>query len=123
MAVVGLVISVMGSYMQVDKVVDVDYVMAAVGVIVFVPFMIFAFRIHRMISIVFVPITGVLVVMSLITLLAVMPAIFIGSGCGVGDEPLFTTAGFLGIVAIALGIATGVILLVTILIRPGPPKG
>ena len=115
--IVGLVISVVGSYMQVDQVVDVDYIMAAVGVIVFVPFMLVAFRTHRLVPVLTVPVAATFVVMSLITLLAAMPAIIIGSGCGVGGEPLLTTAVLLGIVAIALGIATGVILLVMLLVK------
>lgn len=121
MSVGGLVISVMGSYMQLDQVVDVNYVMAAVGVMVFAPFMIFAFRTHRIVPIVSVPIAAVFAVMSLITLLAVVPAIFIGSGCGVGDEPLLTTAGLLGIVAITSGIATGLILFLMLVVN-GPAQ-
>ena len=107
MAFAGMVISVVGSYMQVNQVVDVGYVMAAVGVVVLVPFVIVAFRTHRLVPIATLPVVAALIVMSLATLTTVLPAIFIGSGCGIGEESLLTTTVFVGIVAVACGVATG----------------
>jgi len=123
MTFAGLVISLIGSYLQIDHIFDVGYIIAAVGVVVFVPFTIFAFHSNRIVPIVTVPIAAAFLVMSFITLIIALPAIFIVSGCRVGEEPVVTTFGFLGIVVIASGIATFVILMALLVIerRQNPP--
>ena len=117
MAFAGMVISVVGSYMQVDQVVDVGYVMAAVGVIVLIPFMIIGFHTHRAVPILTLPLVAALIVMCLVTLTTVLPAFFIGSGCGIGKESLLTAAGLLGTVALACGAATWCIVTLLLLVK------
>ena len=117
MAFAGLVVSVMGSYMQIDQVFDVGVIMVAVGVLTFFLFMFVAFDTNRVVPIVTVPIAAAVLVMSLMTLAVVMPAIFIGYGCGVGEEPFITTVELICIVVIASGIATWVILTLMLLVK------
>ena len=121
MAFAGLVISVVGSYMQVYQVVDVGYVLMAVGVIVFIPFMIIGFHTHRAVPILTLPVVAALIVMSLVTLTTVLPAYFIGSGCGIGEESLLTAAGLIVIVALACGAATWCIVTVLLLVKKRQP--
>lgn len=119
MAFAGLIVSIMGSYMQIDQVFDVGYIMAAVGVIVLVPFAIVAFRTHGVVPTLTVPVVTAFAVMSLVTFIIALPAIFIVSGCGVGGESLLTTLGYLGIVVVAFGIAAGVVSILLMWFRRG----
>lgn len=66
--------------MQVDRVVDVGYVLMAVGVIILIPFMIVGFHTHRAVPILTLPVVAAFIVMCLVTLTTVLPAYFIGSG-------------------------------------------
>lgn len=121
MAFADLVISVVGSYMQVDQAVDVSYVLMAVGVIVLTPFMIIGFHTHRAVPILTLPLVAAFIVMGLVTLTTVLPAFLIGSGCGIGKESLLTAAGLLGIVALACGAATWCIVTVLLLVKKRQP--
>ena len=116
MAFAGMVVSVVGSYMQMDRVVDVDDILAAVGVIGFVLFALIAFRTHRIVPVLTVPFLAAWVAMSLIALMGMVPVIFISPGCGISDKTLLTSSSLLGIVAISYGIATWCIVTVIVLV-------
>ena len=122
MAMVGLIVSVMGSYMQIDQLFDVGPLMVAVGVVALIPIAIVAFRTHGVVPTLTVPVVAVFAVMSLATFIIALPAIFIVSGCGVGDESLLTTFGYLGIVVVAFGIAAGVVSILLMWFRRAQPK-
>ena len=122
-AFAGAAISLTGSYMQINQAIEAAYILAAVAVLAFGPFVVFAFRAHRLVPIVTLPIIAALAVMSVITVAGVLPVILIGQGCCIGEESWITAAGVLGVVAIAFGIAAGFIVALLLLVRKGQPQG
>ena len=116
MAFVGMVILLVGSYMQIDQAVDsASSIIVAAAILAFIMFMSIAFRTNRIVPILTVPIAATFTVMYLAILITAIPTIFIASGCGVSEVWLTKTVYLSVIVSIAFGGATGVVVAVLLI--------
>ena len=114
MAIAGMIVSLVGAYIQIDQAIAASSnngvsardVMLAGIILAFVPFTVFAYPKHKIVRILTVPVLAAVIVLCLVTFATAIPAFLIASGCNAGDNLKTIVVVVIGMIAIAAGVAT-----------------
>lgn len=114
MAIAGMIISLVGAYIQIDQAIvatgeggiSARDIMVAAIILAFAPFALFASRKHKIVRNLAIPLLAAVIAMCITTFATLIPAILIASGCSASDNLKFIVVGVISIIAIAAAIAT-----------------
>ena len=124
MAIAGMVISLVGSYIQIDQAiaatdesgVSASDIMFVAVILAFAPFTIFASPKHQIVRTLTVPALAAVIVFLIVIFVTVIPAIFISQGCNAGDNLQIMVVAVIGLIAITAGGAAFLIVLLMLLL-------
>ena len=129
MAIAGMIISLVGSYIQIDQAIaaadessiSASEIMLVTVILAFAPFTIFASPKHWMVRILAVPILAAAIAFLIVIFVTMIPAIVISQECSTSDNTLTQVLAIISITAIAAGVAAFSIVLLALILRKGEP--
>lgn len=111
LAIVGVAISTVGAYLEMDQAlvvgsgdVSAAVVLLVAGIAIWSPLALMASRTHSIVRILIAPLLRSGLVICTTLFIAMFPAMFISNGCGLGTTGMLVTFGISGLVAVAAGI-------------------
>ena len=130
MVIAGMVISLIGSYMQIDQAIatadesgiSASDIMFVAVVSAFAPFTILASPKHWLVKTLTMPVLAAVIVFLIVIFVTMIPAIFIFQGCNTGDNIQTHVLAVISIIAIAASIAAFCIVLLALILRKKNPQ-
>ena len=124
MAIAGMVISLIGSYMQIDQAIAAadensiraSSIMFTAVVLAFVPFTILASPKHQAVRALTVPLLSAVIVSLMVILVMTLPAVFLSQGCSQGGSLFVLALPVIGIIAFTAGVAVFFVVLLTLIL-------